>query len=79
MWRIVDRSKEHLGPVDKAIIQARKLLRQAVKTVEAGGSPDGTGTSYYPLRAHEAVLPRNKDWRVELTPEMKQEAILQTV
>ena len=39
--RIVDRSKEHLGPADKAIIQARKLLRQAVKTVEAGGTPDG--------------------------------------
>ena len=50
MGRIVDRSKEHLGPADKAIIQARKLLRQAVKTVEAGGTPDGTGTSYYTVR-----------------------------
>jgi phthalate 4,5-dioxygenase len=79
MGRICDRSKEHLGPADKAIIQARKLLRQAVKTVEAGGMPDGTGTSYYPLRAHEAVLPRSTDWRVELTPEMNREAILQTV
>jgi phenylpropionate dioxygenase-like ring-hydroxylating dioxygenase large terminal subunit len=79
MGRIVDRSKEHLGPADKAIIQARRLLRQAVKTVEAGGSPDGTGASYYTLRAHEAVLPRAADWREELTPEMKQEAILQTV
>ncbi|HUD60014.1 MAG TPA: Rieske 2Fe-2S domain-containing protein [Acetobacteraceae bacterium] len=79
MGRIVDRSKEHLGPADKAIIQARKLLRQAVKTVEAGGMPDGTGTSYYTLRAHEAVLPRAVDWREELTPEMKREAILQTV
>ncbi len=79
MGPIVDRSKEHLGPADKAIIQARKLLRQAVKTVEAGGSPDGTGNSYYPLRAHEAVLPRSADWREEMTPEMKREAILQTV
>ena len=79
MGRIVDRSKEPLGPADKAIIQARKLLRQAVKTVEAGGMPDGTGTSYYTLRAHEAVLPRAVDWREELTPEMKREAILQTV
>jgi hypothetical protein len=25
------------------------------------------------------VLPRSADWRTELTPEMKQEAILQTV
>ncbi len=79
MGRICDRSKEHLGPADKAIIQARKLLRQAVKTVEEGGMPDGTGTSYYTLRAHEAVLSRQADWREELTPEMKREAILQTV
>src|SRR5262249_56579397 len=34
MGSIVDRSKEHLGPADMAIIQARKLLRQAVKTVQ---------------------------------------------
>ena len=79
MGRVVDRSKEHLGPADKAIIQARKLLRQAVKAVEAGGSPDGTGTSYYPLRAHEQVLRASADWRAELVPEMPREAILQTV
>ena len=79
MGRIVDRSKEHLGPADKAIIQARKLLRQAVKTAEAGGTPDGVGTSYYTLRAHEAVLPLGTDWRREVTPEMPAEAILQTV
>ncbi|MEJ0019362.1 MAG: Rieske 2Fe-2S domain-containing protein [Acetobacteraceae bacterium] len=79
MGRIVDRSKEHLGPADKAIIQARRLLRQVVKTVEAGGAPDGTGTSYYPLRAHEAVLPQTADWRAVMTPEMPSEAILQTV
>src|SRR2546423_13531205 len=47
MGRIVDRSKEHLGPGDKAIGQTRRMLRQAVKTVEAGGNPDGNGTSYY--------------------------------
>jgi phthalate 4,5-dioxygenase oxygenase subunit len=79
MGRIVDRSKEHLGPADKAIIQARKLLRQAVKMTESGGVPDGTGTSYYGLRAHEGVLPRSADWRRDLTPETTREAILQTV
>jgi phthalate 4,5-dioxygenase len=79
MGKIVDRSKEHLGPADKAIIQARKLLREAVKAVEAGGTPAGVGPSYYSLRAHEAVLPRDADWRREITPEMKREAILQTV
>jgi hypothetical protein len=78
MGPIVDRSKEHLGPADKAIIQARKLLREAVRTVAAGGSPAGTGTSYYTMRAREAVLPRAIDWRRELTPDM-QEVALQTV
>jgi phthalate 4,5-dioxygenase len=79
MGPIVDRSKEHLGPADKAIIQARKLLRQAVMTVEAGGKPDGTSTSYYTLRAHEAVLPNGADWRQTVTPEMPEGMILQTV
>jgi phthalate 4,5-dioxygenase oxygenase subunit len=79
MGRTVDRSKEHLGPADKAIIQARKLLRQAVKTVEAGGSPDGTGASYYSVTAHEEVLPAGADWRQQMTPEMPAEKILQTV
>jgi phthalate 4,5-dioxygenase oxygenase subunit len=79
MGRTVDRSKEHLGPADKAIIQARKLLRQAVKTAEAGGAPDGTGTSYYTLTAHEQVLPKDADWRQQVTPEMPVEKILQTV
>jgi len=79
MGKIVDRSKEHLGPADKAIIQARKLLREAVKTTEVGGAPAGTSASYYPLRAHEAVLPRAADWRREITPEMEPERILQTV
>lgn len=79
MGRICDRSKEHLGPADKAIIQARKLLREAVKAVETGGTPAGLGTTYYTLRAHEAVLPRDADWRQEMTPEMREDAILQTV
>ena len=78
MGRIVDRSKEHLGPADKAIIQARKLLRDAVRTVAEGGAPAGTGASYYTMRAREAVLPREADWRRELTPEIEAVA-LQTV
>ncbi|MBV8888710.1 MAG: Rieske 2Fe-2S domain-containing protein [Alphaproteobacteria bacterium] len=79
MGKVVDRSREHLGPADKAIIQARKLLRQAVKTAEAGGAPDGTRPTYYDLHAHEKVMPRRVDWRTEVTPEMPREAILQTV
>ena len=79
MGRVVDRSREHLGPADKAIIQARKKLRDAIRTVEAGGVPEGLGTTFYDLRASEGVIPRDADWRRELTPTMRPEAILQTV
>src|SRR5713101_10219413 len=79
MGRVVDRSKEHLGPADKAIIQARRLLLGAIKTVQEGGTPRGISPSYYPLRASEGVLPRDADWREVLTPEMATAEILQTV
>jgi len=79
MGRVCDRSREYLGPADKPIIQARKLLIKAIRTVEAGGAPSGTGTSYYPLLAHEEVLPRDADWRAEMTPEMADGIILESV
>jgi LigXa C-terminal domain like len=37
MGPICDRRHEHLGPADKGIIQMRRLLRDAVSTVRAGG------------------------------------------
>jgi len=74
MGRIVDRSREHLGPADKAVIAARQLLLKAIETVEDGGDPRGTGTSYYRLRAIERILPPDTDWwqamRDELDPEL---------
>jgi phenylpropionate dioxygenase-like ring-hydroxylating dioxygenase large terminal subunit len=79
MGPIVDRSREHLGQADKAIIQARRLLLQAVKTVQESGTPRGVAPSYYTLRAAEGVLPREADWRDVLTPEMAKMEILQTV
>ena len=79
MGRVVDRSEEHLGPADKAIIQARRLLLGAIKTVQDGGIPRGIKDTYYALRAAEGVVPRDADWRTLLTPEMATAEILQTV
>ena len=79
MGPVVDRSKEHLGPADKAIIQARRLLLGAIKTVQQGGTPRGVEASYYTLRASEGVLPRDTDWREALMPELATAKILQTV
>jgi hypothetical protein len=79
MGRIVDRSREHLGPADKAIIQARRLLLQAVRTVQEGGTPLGVNPTYSSIRATEGVIPRDADWREALTPDMAAVGILQTV
>jgi phenylpropionate dioxygenase-like ring-hydroxylating dioxygenase large terminal subunit len=79
MGRIVDRSKEHLGPADKAIIQARRLLIEAVKAVQTGGTPRGTEATYYTLRAAEGVIPRKADWHEILTSEVATGAALDTV
>ena len=70
MGPIVDRSREHLGPADKAIIAARKLLEEAVRTVQDGGDPPGVSPSYYELRAAESVLSADDDWRTDLIPRM---------
>ena len=75
MGRVVDRSREHLGPADRAVIQARRLLLQAIKTVEAGGTPPGVAPTYYTLRPAEAVVPRGTDWRELLTPDAPRAAL----
>ena len=79
MGSIVDRSLEHLGPADRAVIQARRLLLQAIKTVEAGGTPPGVEPTYYTLRPAEAVVPRDTDWRTLLAPEAPRSEVLQQV
>jgi phthalate 4,5-dioxygenase oxygenase subunit len=63
MGAIVDRSREHLGPADRAIIQARRLLLEATKVVGEGGIPRGVEPTYAGLAAAEAVLARGADWR----------------
>ena len=77
MGPIVDRSREHLGPADRAIIQARRLLLEAVKTVADGGTPRGVEPTYSGLAAAEAVLRKGTDWRDAELPAGSQ--IAQTV
>ena len=66
MGTVVDRSKEFLGPADIDIVQARRLLEEATKTVEDGGDPPGASASYYHIRAAENVFGPGVDWHEEL-------------
>ena len=70
MGPVVDRSREFLGPADKAIVATRRLLEQAVRTVEDGGDPPGVAPSYYSIRASEDVIPFDTDWRKVLLERM---------
>ncbi len=70
MGPIVDRSKEHLGPADRAIIVTRQLLLQAIRTVQNGGAPPGVGESYYTVQAMHDLVPQDVDWREALLPLM---------
>jgi len=79
MGPITDRSREHLGPADRAVIQARRLLLQAIATVEGGGTPPGVEPTYYGLRPAEAVIPRGADWRDLLAPDTPPVDALQRV
>ena len=70
MGPIVDRSQEHLGPADRAIIVARQLLGQAIRTHQDGGAPLGVEGSYYAVRATEGSMPNNADWKEACLREM---------
>jgi phenylpropionate dioxygenase-like ring-hydroxylating dioxygenase large terminal subunit len=66
MGPVVDRSEEYLGPADKAIISMRRLLLQAVKTVQNGDAPPATDASYHHIRAVERIIADGAEWRDEM-------------
>lgn len=68
--RIADRTKEHLGPAEKAMIAARQLLLNAVKVVQAGENPLGADMSYYRARSATKIIPAGVAWQEALRPEM---------
>jgi phthalate 4,5-dioxygenase len=70
MGPIVDRSKEHLGTTDRAIIVLRQLLLEAVDQVAAGRAPRAVDPSTYrTVRALDHTVPKNADWHEVLREE----------
>ena len=63
---IWDRSQEHLGTTDKAIIRMRSILLKAAKDLAKGIDPPAIDPSlpYKSIRSAEKVLARGEDWRV---------------
>jgi phthalate 4,5-dioxygenase oxygenase subunit len=74
MGPIVDRTRENLGPGDRAVVVTRKLLLEAIDSVQRGEVPRGVSPSYYEVRAAEAVLPKSENWRTKLLLRMHPES-----
>ncbi len=75
MGRIVDRTREHLGPADRAVVATRRLLLEAIDAVAHGQEPRGVSPAYYEAIAAEAVLPKSEDWRADILPRMHPETM----
>jgi phthalate 4,5-dioxygenase oxygenase subunit len=66
MGPIYDRSQEHLGAADVAVIHMRELLLASVQQVVRGGLPVGHDKGPVPydkLRAADAVIPLETPWQ----------------
>ena len=64
MGPIYDRSQEHLGTSDTAIIRVRRRLMQAAKAFLEGETPPAGALDpkAYRVRGAAAVLPMGADW-----------------
>jgi phenylpropionate dioxygenase-like ring-hydroxylating dioxygenase large terminal subunit len=71
MGPIVDRSKEHLGTSDKAIVILRRLMLEAIRAVERGEEPPGLDPqSHRNIRPYDAVITGNTPWQVAFANEL---------
>lgn len=73
---IQDRTKEHLTPMDIAIVVARKLMAKAIRDIQEGKEPSNVvreaKLNHFPIVAFKGVLPHEKDWR-ERVRELEEE------
>jgi phenylpropionate dioxygenase-like ring-hydroxylating dioxygenase large terminal subunit len=64
MGPIVDRSREHLGSTDKAIIQFRRCLLDAANGLQQGIDPPGSDSkTYRGIRCADVIIPKDVRWQ----------------
>ncbi len=73
MGPIVDRSREHLGHSDRAIVAMRRLMLQATHALEDGDSawPRGADPLHHRgVRAYDDYLKKGDDWRQKFSRDL---------
>jgi phthalate 4,5-dioxygenase oxygenase subunit len=65
MGPLVDRTREHLGTSDVAIIRMRRRMQEALRRFEAGETPLGLAgdVPYERLRGDQRVIPIEEPWQ----------------
>jgi len=68
MGPILDRTKEHLGTADAAVIRVRRRMLEAAKALrERGVPPPGVNhPELYRVRSCQAILPKDQDWKAAM-------------
>jgi len=70
MGPINDRTKEHVGTTDRAIIMLRKVLLDSLNAMEKGEPLKAVDpASYRHLRAVDRTIPKGTEWKVECEPD----------
>jgi nitrite reductase/ring-hydroxylating ferredoxin subunit len=68
MGGIYDRTQEHLGTTDKAVIRMRQILLKAAKSLADGATPPALAGppdhDFRTIRSAEKILDSDEDWRV---------------
>ncbi len=71
MGPVVDRSREHLGTTDRAIIVLRQLLLEVTHALEDGEPLPGTDpAAYRNVRAVDLYIPKGERWQEALKDEL---------
>ena len=74
MGSIVDRTHEHLGPSDSAIVRWRQKMLACARRVASGAAAPGTQPETHRVRPVSIVLPRDADWQAEIRARMATQA-----
>jgi phenylpropionate dioxygenase-like ring-hydroxylating dioxygenase large terminal subunit len=71
MGPIVDRSLEHLGTSDKAIVAMRRIMLEAIQDVANGKPPRGVEPrTQRSIRPYDGFMKVEEDWREAFGPEL---------
>ena len=71
MGPIVDRSKEHLGTTDRAIITLRQVLTETLDALERGGTLRALDpATYRNIRSFDRLIEPDAEWRAATKPDL---------